>query len=87
VTLTRPKMRHTKVQYRLVEQIGARTEGLVAAEVPFRARADYDLRGADVAFVSRSRWDATTAGLRVVAASCIYGVPRSKPACPVEPVP
>jgi Uma2 family endonuclease len=61
VTLTRPKMRHTKVQYRLVELLRGRAErlGVVAAEVPFRALAEYELRGADVAFVSRSRWDAT----------------------------
>jgi Uma2 family endonuclease len=61
VTLTRPKMRHTKLQYRLVELLRpmAGSHGIVAAEVPFRALPEYDLRGADVAFVSQSRWDAT----------------------------
>jgi Uma2 family endonuclease len=61
VTLTRPKMRHTKLQYRLVELLRPRAEGkgVVAAEVPFRALPEYELRGADVAFVSQARWTAT----------------------------
>ncbi len=61
VTLTRPKMRHTKLQYRLVELLrsGAGEKGIVASEVPFRALPQYELRGADVAFVSRERWVAT----------------------------
>jgi Uma2 family endonuclease len=61
VTLTRPKMRHTKLQHRLVEALGPRAArlGVVAAEVPFRALPEYDLRSADVAFVSQARWDAT----------------------------
>jgi Uma2 family endonuclease len=61
VTLTRPTMRHTRLQYRLVELLRplAAAGGVVAAEVPFRALPEYDLRGADVAFVSRSRWDET----------------------------
>lgn len=60
VTLTRPKMRHTKLQYRLVELLRplAEQRGIVAAEVPFRALPEYELRGADVAFVSQGRWDA-----------------------------
>ena len=61
VTLTRPKMKHSKVQYRLVELLRpvAAGRGIVAAELPFRALPEYDLRGADVACVSRARWDAT----------------------------
>ena len=61
VTLTRPKMRHTKLQYRLVELLRplAGQKGVVAAEVPFRALPQYELRGADVAFVSQARWVAT----------------------------
>jgi Uma2 family endonuclease len=61
ITLTRPKMRHSKVQYRLVELLRpvVAARGIVAAEVPFRALPEYDLRGADVAYVSRARWDAT----------------------------
>jgi Uma2 family endonuclease len=61
VTLTRPKMGHTKLQYRLLELLRphAGHKGLVASEVPFRALPQYELRGADVAFVSRERWTAT----------------------------
>jgi Uma2 family endonuclease len=61
VTLTRPKMKHTRLQYRLVELLRpfAIGKGGVAAEVPFRAVPEYDVRGADVAFVSQARWDAT----------------------------
>ncbi len=59
VTLTRPKMRHSRLQYRLVELLRPKVEakGIVAAEVPFRAVPEYDLRAADVAFVSQLRWD------------------------------
>jgi Uma2 family endonuclease len=63
VISTRPKMRHSRIQYRLVELLRPLVEGkgVVAAEVPFRALPEYDLRGADVAFVSRSRWEAADA--------------------------
>jgi Uma2 family endonuclease len=61
VTLTRPKLGHTKLQYRLVELLRAVAEqhGTVGSEVPFRALPEYDLRAADVAFVSQARWNAT----------------------------
>jgi Uma2 family endonuclease len=61
VTRTRPKMGHTQLQYRLVELLRplAMGKGIAAAEVPFRALPEFDVRGADVAFVSRHRWDAT----------------------------
>lgn len=61
VTLTRPQMKHSKVQYRLVELLRPLVagRGIAAAEIPFRALPEYDLRGADVAYVSRERWDAT----------------------------
>jgi Uma2 family endonuclease len=60
VTLTRPKIGHTKLQYRLVELLSPRAQhlGIVAPEFPFRALPEYDLRVADVAFVSRKRWEA-----------------------------
>jgi Uma2 family endonuclease len=63
VTLTRPRMRHSRLQYRLIHLLRLRVEskGVVAAEVPFRALPEYDLRAADVAFVSQSRWDAADA--------------------------
>jgi Uma2 family endonuclease len=63
VTLTRPKMRHSRLQYRLVELLRpkAGAKGIVAAEFPFRALPEYDLRAANVAFVSQARWDAADA--------------------------
>ena len=61
VTLSRPKMKHAKLQLRLVDLLRPKVEhlGIVAAEVAFRALPEYDLRGADVAYVSRQRWDST----------------------------
>jgi Uma2 family endonuclease len=61
VALTRPKMKHAKLQSRLVRLLRPKAEhlGVVESEVAFRALAEYDLRGADVAFVSRQRWDDT----------------------------
>ncbi len=61
VNLTRPKMKHAKLQSRLVRLLRPKAEhlGVVESEVAFRALAEYDLRGADVAFVSQHRWDAT----------------------------
>jgi len=46
ITLLRPK---------------AESKGGVAAELPFRAPPEYDLRGAEVAFVAQSRWDSADA--------------------------
>jgi Uma2 family endonuclease len=61
VTLSRPKMRHAKLQSRLVRLLRPKAEhmGVVETEVAFRALPEYDLRGADVAYVSQQRWDAT----------------------------
>src|ERR1035441_7055711 len=61
VTLSRPKMRHAKLQSRLVRLLRPKAEhmGVVESEVAFRALPEYDLRGADVAYVSQQRWDAT----------------------------
>jgi Uma2 family endonuclease len=33
--------------------------GVIESEVALRALSEYDLRGADVAFISRQRWDNT----------------------------
>jgi Uma2 family endonuclease len=54
-------MKHAKLQSRLVRLLRPKAEhlGVVESEVAFRALAEYDLRGADVAFVSRERWDST----------------------------
>ncbi len=35
------------------------TSRVIESEVAFRALSEYDLRGADVAFISRQRWDNT----------------------------
>jgi Uma2 family endonuclease len=61
VLLTFPKKRHTKLQSRLLDLLRphAGAKGLVAVEFPFRAVPEYELRAADVAFVSQPRWDAT----------------------------
>ena len=59
-TLTRPKARHVKLQSRLARLLRPKAEhlGYVETELPFRALPDYDLRAADVAFISQNRWDA-----------------------------
>ena len=61
VTLSRPKMKLAKLQSRLVRLLRPIAEhlGVVETEVAFRALPEYDLRGADVAYVSQQRWDAT----------------------------
>jgi Uma2 family endonuclease len=59
ITLTRPKARHVKLQSRLVRLLRPKAEhlGYIESELPFRALPEYDLRAADVAFVSKKRWD------------------------------
>ena len=61
VTLSRPKMKHAKLQSRLARLLRPKAEhlGVVETEVAFRALPEYDLRGVDVAYVSQQRWDAT----------------------------
>jgi Uma2 family endonuclease len=61
VTLSRPKMQHAKLQHRLAELLRPKAEhlGIIATEVAFKALPEYDLRGADVAYISQRRWDAT----------------------------
>ncbi len=61
VTLTRPKARQIKLQSRLVRLLRPMAErlGYVESELPFRALPEYDLRAADVAFISQQRWDET----------------------------
>ena len=58
VSVTRPKMKHVKVQRRLRQLLEAMTgnSGIVEIEIAFRAIAEHDLRIADVAFVSQERW-------------------------------
>jgi Uma2 family endonuclease len=59
VTLTRPKSKHFKLQARLAHLLRPKAAhlGVVEIEVPFRAVPQFDLRAADVAFISRERWD------------------------------
>ena len=61
VTVAFPKMKHMKLQLRLAELLRplAENNGVVATEMAFRALPEYELRGADIAFVSQLRWDAT----------------------------
>jgi len=61
VELTRPKMKHARLQARLGYLLRPFAEhlGMIESEVAFRALPEYDLRAADVAFVSQKRWDET----------------------------
>lgn len=60
VTLAPPRLKHLKTQSRLVRLLRPKAEhlGVIESEVGFRALPEYELRIADVAFVSRERWDA-----------------------------
>jgi Uma2 family endonuclease len=55
-----PKAKHTKTQRRLRQllEAAAGDAGIVETEIPFRALPEYELRAADVAFVSKQRWEA-----------------------------
>jgi Uma2 family endonuclease len=55
VTMSRPKAWHVKLQMKLTEllQPVASGRGYIVMELPFRAVSEYELRGADVAFVTR----------------------------------
>jgi Uma2 family endonuclease len=60
VELTRPKLRHVKIQSRLVRLLRPKAEhlGVIESEAPFRALPEFELRAADVAFITQQRWDA-----------------------------
>jgi Uma2 family endonuclease len=60
VPVTRPKARHSKIQRRLMLTLTKQLEhfGAVATEWPYRALPEYDLRAADIAVISRERWEA-----------------------------
>jgi len=60
VAMTRPRARHGKLQLRLSRLLETKLKafGEVAIEVPYRPVAEFDLRAADVAVVSRERWNA-----------------------------
>jgi Uma2 family endonuclease len=59
VQMTRPKFKHHRIQrkLRIVLQTAAGDSGIVETEVAFRPVPEYELRVADVAYVSRERWD------------------------------
>jgi len=60
VAMTRPKHRHINLQMRLNALLEPRLRafGAVAIEMPYRAFPEFDLRVADVAVISRARWNA-----------------------------
>jgi Uma2 family endonuclease len=59
VNVSFPKPIHVKLQDRLATLLRPRAAhlGYVLIELPFRAVPEYDIRAADVAFISRERWD------------------------------
>jgi Uma2 family endonuclease len=59
VASARPNSGQYKLQVRLSHLLKSRAEqlGIVGIEMPFRALPQFDLRAADVAFVSQERWD------------------------------
>ena len=64
VTLSRPQAWHVKLQVKLADLLRpvSTGRGYVITEMPFRTIAEYDLRAADVAFVSKARWDVVNEG-------------------------
>jgi Uma2 family endonuclease len=60
ITLTRPKHKHARIQKRLERLLesAAGEQGTVIMELAFRPVPEYELRVADVAYVSQARWDA-----------------------------
>jgi Uma2 family endonuclease len=59
VKLVFPKMKHFFIQQRLRRLLenAAGDTGIAATELGFRALAEYEYRRADVAFVSKDRWE------------------------------
>lgn len=59
VAMTRPKARHLELQDRLRMLLGPKLAefGVVRIEYPYRPFPEFDLRVADVAAVSRERWE------------------------------
>ena len=59
VVVTRPKSKRYKLQLRLIRLLEPKLRkfGEVAMELPYRPVAEFELRAADVAVVSRARWD------------------------------
>ncbi len=59
VTVTRPKLKHIRIQKRLERLLEplAGEAGTVIMELSFRPLPEHELRVADVAYVSRDRWE------------------------------
>jgi len=59
VPVTRPKLKHFRLQRKLREllNVSAEGRGIVETEVAFRALPEYELRVADVAYLSAEHWD------------------------------
>src|SRR5215467_16121309 len=59
IKVSRPKPLHTKIQRRLRQLLepAVGDAGIVEIEIPFSALPEYELRVADVAFVSKERWE------------------------------
>jgi Uma2 family endonuclease len=59
VAMARPKARHWELQQVLMQILGPklRSFGVVGIEFPFRPLAEFELRAADVAAISRERWE------------------------------
>src|SRR5215813_4102734 len=60
VALTRPRARHWKLQMRLCRLLEPKLKlfGEVGIEIPYRPLPEFELRAADVAAISRTRFDA-----------------------------
>jgi Uma2 family endonuclease len=58
LTVSRPKLKHIRIQRRIRQMLDAAfgLRGIVETELPFRALPEYELRVADVAFVTHERW-------------------------------
>jgi Uma2 family endonuclease len=59
VALTRPRAGHLERQHRLLMLLSPRLAdfGAVRIEYPYRPLPEFDLRAADIAAISRARWD------------------------------
>ena len=60
IAVTRPRAGHSKLQLRLMRLLEPRLRafGEVTMEFPYRPLAEFELRAADVAAISRTRWEA-----------------------------
>ena len=61
VALARSKIRHVEIQHHLVVVLSPKLAhfGVVRMEYPYRPVAEFDLRAADVAVISKARWEAS----------------------------